>query len=43
MVVFVCVGDGWVGSIVSKMAIILSLTHSSAVRVAYCVVGLVVI
>lgn len=42
-VVFVLVGECWVVSVVSKITVILSLTHSSAVRVVFCVVGIVVI
>ena len=43
MVVFVCVGDSWVGSVVYKISIVLSLIRSFAVMIAFCVVDLVVI
>lgn len=40
---FVLIVDGFGGSVVSRMAIILSYTHSSSARVAFCVVDLVII
>ena len=42
-IVFALVGYCWVVSVVPNITMNLSLTHSSAARIAFCEVGLVVI